>query len=56
MSEQLQPKGALMGAVQDTTEQFFRDAELTHDDLDSVLAAVRHHFDATVEAERSTHS
>lgn len=33
-----------MGAVQDITEAFFADAELTRDDLDSVLAAVRSHF------------
>lgn len=33
-----------MGAVQDVVEQFLSDAELTHDDLDSVLNAVRHHF------------
>lgn len=33
-----------MGAVQDIVEQFFTDAELTLDDRDGVLAAVRHHF------------
>lgn len=33
-----------MGAVQDAVEEWFADGGLTPDDLDSVLAAVRHHF------------
>lgn len=33
-----------MSLVQDSVEEYFADADLTHDDLDAVLAAVRHHF------------
>lgn len=33
-----------MGLVQEAVEQYFADAELTHDDLNTVLAAIRTHF------------